>query len=134
MTTPDSTQLKGDFQMTLICPKCNSEQIDTKNIAKKAGSTLGTVAGAVSVAAGVIRGAKVGASAGTLVGPVGAVLGSITGAILGGLVGGATGGAIGARLGEVVDTNILKNFECLDCGYQFHQSTSDPVSSVPMIP
>jgi len=32
--------------MTIQCPQCHSDRIDTRNYGKKAGSTLGTLAGA----------------------------------------------------------------------------------------
>ena len=63
--------------MTIHCPRCQSEHINTKNYGKKAGSTLGTVAGALSVGAIVVRGAEMGGAAGTLAGPVGTVLGTL---------------------------------------------------------
>jgi rubredoxin len=108
-----------EYEMTLKCPKCHSKRIETKNYAKKTGSTIGTVAGAARGAAGVVAGAEIGAAAGLIAGPVGATIGSIAGAIIGGLVGGAVGGAAGAMLGEVVDDNILNNYQCLACGYTF---------------
>lgn len=105
--------------MTLKCPKCQSERIETKNYAKKTGSTIGTVAGAARGAAVVVAGAEIGATAGLIAGPVGVTIGSIAGAIIGGLVGGAVGGAAGAMFGEVVDDNILDNYQCLACEYTF---------------
>jgi DNA-directed RNA polymerase subunit RPC12/RpoP len=107
--------------MTIKCPKCQSERIDSRNYGKKAGSAIGTVAGAISVAAGMMRGAEVGATAGMIFGPVGIPIGTIAGAILGGLIGGTAGGAVGSRLGEFIDKNIFDNYQCLACGHKFGQ-------------
>ena len=46
-------------------------------------------------------------------------LGGITGAIVGGFIGGSTGCVAGAKLGVVFDDTILKNYQCVACGYTF---------------
>jgi hypothetical protein len=43
----------------------------------------------------------------------------LAGAILGGLAGGAVGSLAGARMGEEIDTRVLDNHECQDCGQVF---------------
>ncbi|MET3119986.1 hypothetical protein AAKU64_004234 [Undibacterium sp. GrIS 1.8] len=117
--------------MITLCPKCQSDRIDTKNYAKKTGGTIGTVAGVVFGAAGVVTGAELGAAtgvtagltAGLIAGPIGSVIGSIAGAIIGGLVGGTAGCTAGAKFGEMVDETILDNYHCLECDYHFSQQT-----------
>lgn len=106
------------------CPNCQSVRIGTRNTGRKTGGAIGTVAGAASGAAGALGGAEIGGSVGAVAGPAGALLGAFAGAILGGLFGGAAGGAVGASLGETVDTNILDNYRCLDCGESFSAKPS----------
>lgn len=105
--------------MTLTCPKCESDRIDTKNIARKTGGSVGTLAGATGGALGALSGAEIGGSVGTLGGPGGIVFGTIVGA----LIGGATGCVLGASLGEAIDQHVLDNCLCLRCGYTFSDRT-----------
>jgi hypothetical protein len=118
--------------MTLICPKCHSERIDTRNLARKAGGTLGTLAGATSGAAGLFQGARAGWAAASIIAPQGMAYTRIAGAIIGGIVGATTGCAIGVSLGELVDDNVLDNYCCLACDYTFSQNRAkQPASSNP---
>ena len=109
--------------MKVCCPQCQSERIETKDYAKKAGGFLGLIGGAASGIAsarnGVEVGTIVGASVGLIAGPIGSRAGSLAGAIIGGLVGAAAGAVSGARLGQTVDDKILDNYRCLACGYCF---------------
>ena len=50
--------------MSLQCPKCQSEKIDIKNTAKKAGGAVGTIGGLV---VGGIAGGTAGAALGEVV-------------------------------------------------------------------
>lgn len=120
---------KRSFILNLICPKCQSERIRTNNYAKKVGGTVGCVAGATSAASSALTGARIGATVGLVAGPIGVGLGTIAGAIVGILLGGATGCAVGSKLGEVVDKNVLDNFQCLDCGYSFSQEETETEQS-----
>lgn len=106
--------------MSLKCPKCECERIDTKDIARKTGGSVGTLAGATGGALGALSGAEIGGSVGTLGGPGGVVFGAIVGA----LIGGATGCILGASLGEAIDQHVLNNCLCLRCGYSFSDRTS----------
>lgn len=56
--------------MTLACPRCQSECIETRSYGRKAGGAIGTVAGAASGVAGAIGGAEIGATAGRIVDPI----------------------------------------------------------------
>jgi hypothetical protein len=46
-------------------------------------------------------------------------LGCVAGALIGGLVGAATVGVAGAKLGEVIDTRVLDNHQCMQCEHTF---------------
>lgn len=59
---------------------------------------------------------------GAVAGPLGSFAGGLMGALLGGAVGAISGGAAGAAVGEMVDEEILDNFECLKCGHNFSES------------
>jgi hypothetical protein len=118
--------IKEQYTMYIICPKCRSDRISIRNIAKTTGSIVGTVAGAASVAAGIVRGAELGALGGMVIGPVGTVAGGICGAIVGGLLGGTAGGAAGAKLGQFVDENILRQYHCLTCKHTFSKRHLTP--------
>ena len=109
--------------MGIQCPNCKSTHIHNRNIGKKAGGFIGTTAGASAGVTAAMSGARVGATVGVIAGPPGVALGTVAGAILGGVTGGIFGGTAGAALGEIVDNNILDNFECLKCGHRF--STDD---------
>ena len=109
--------------MGIQCPNCKSSHIHIQNIGKKAGGFIGTTAGASAGITAAMSGARIGATVGAIAGPPGVALGTVAGAILAGVTGGIFGGTAGAALGEVVDNNILDNFECLKCGHRF--STDD---------
>jgi hypothetical protein len=105
--------------MTVICPKCHSERIDTRNRARKVGGTIGMAAGATTGAAGLFQGARAGWATASIIAPHGMPYTRIAGAIIGGIVGATTGCAIGVSLGELVDDNVLDNYCCLACCHTF---------------
>ena len=107
------------------CPKCTSPRILVRNRGKKVGSTLGTVAGALGTAVGILRSIDLDTTGDTL-DTTWLVLATATGVILSGLMGGSTGGAVGAKLGEVVDNNVLDNYQCLSCGQCYSQPNTSP--------
>ena len=108
-------------ELPIQCPKCQSRNIETRNIAKRTGGNLGTAAGAVAGVAGVMSGAEVGATAGFVAGPVGVAVGGIIGALIGGIFGAAAGGAVGSNLGKVIDDTLLENYHCQACDHSFGQ-------------
>ena len=110
--------------LRLCCPKCQSTQIDSKNLARKSGSAIGTMAGGISGVAGVMNGAEIGTMLGWVVGPGGAVLGTLAGALFGGLIAAAAGCALGASLGEVIDDKLLNNYRCLSCQHSFSRPSA----------
>ncbi len=116
--------------MPIICPKCDSERIHTRNRARKAGGAVGTLAGATTGAAGLFQGARYGWAAAASIAPMGMPYTRIAGAIIGGIVGATTGCAIGVSLGELVDDNVLDNHKCLTCGYTFSPSRVKKTSSL----
>jgi uncharacterized membrane protein len=102
--------------MSLLCPQCQSEQIVTRNYARRTGGAIGAVAGAASMIAG----------------PPGTVIGGIAGAIIGGFIGALAGGSAGIALGEAIDNNVLDNYQCLSCQFVF--SLHDDPPSFPFEP
>ncbi|MBP7780177.1 MAG: hypothetical protein KA045_01410 [Burkholderiaceae bacterium] len=123
------------MRMKVCCPLCQSERIETKDYAKKAGGFLGLIGGAASGIASARNGAQigtvVGATVGFVAGPLGSRLGSLAGAIIGGLVGAAAGAVSGAKLGQTVDDKILDNYRCLACGYCFSLSNAEEAFPFP---
>lgn len=111
-TPPSSTDI-------LRCPRCRSSRIDTRNRARKAGSTIGSVAGATGAMTAALAGAETGAVVGSIAGPIGTVFGGLAGAVIAGLVGSAAGCAAGSAVGAAIDENVLDNHQCLACGHTF---------------
>jgi hypothetical protein len=114
----------------MFCPQCQSGSVLSRDLARRTGGVLGAAAGGIAGATGAITGAELGGAFGLVAGPPGMVLGSIAGALLGAFVTGTTGCIAGARLGELIDENILNNYQCQECGYQF--STGCGVPEYPM--
>lgn len=94
--------------MNIACPNCRSSNIRTLNLGKKIGGAIGVVGGALT-----------GMRAGAFFGVPGAIIGGVSGALLGAVSGGVAGAAAGTKLGEVVDNDILDNFECTSCDFAF---------------
>lgn len=109
---------------TIRCPRCLSSRIDTRNRARKAGSTIGSVAGATGGMAAALAGAETGAVVGSVAGPVGTLFGGLAGAVIAGLVGSAAGCAAGSAVGGAIDDNVLDNHHCLACGHAFSTKQS----------
>jgi uncharacterized membrane protein len=49
----------------------------------------------------------------------GAIIGGVSGALLGAVSGGVAGAAVGTKLGDVIDNDLLDNFECTSCDFAF---------------
>lgn len=105
--------------MSIRCPVCLSDHVISKDLAKQALSFVGTVGGAASGATGAVAGAKIGCTVGIVAGPVGRGLGAIAGAAVGALLGALTGHMTGSRIGRVVDSHLLDNMQCRNCGLSF---------------
>ncbi|WP_232352719.1 hypothetical protein [Burkholderia pseudomallei] len=110
---------EADMNHSPSCPRCNSPRIATRDYARKAGGAVGAAAGAAGSAAAALGGAEAGATLGMVAGPVGSIFGGLAGALMGALFGGAAGCAAGSAVGEQIDTNVLNNYECIECGHVF---------------
>ncbi|WP_423392007.1 hypothetical protein [Burkholderia sp. LMG 21824] len=117
--TPPKPAITPSPASTIRCPRCLSSRIDTRNRARKAGSTIGSVAGATGGMAAALAGAETGAVVGSIAGPIGTVFGGLAGAVIAGLVGSAAGCAAGSAVGGAIDDNVLDNHHCLACGHAF---------------
>lgn len=118
-SSPPSPSPPAASPSQLRCPRCLSSRIDTRNLARKAGSTIGSVAGATGGMAAAVAGAETGAVVGSLAGPLGTVFGGLAGAVIAGLVGSAAGCAAGSAVGGAIDDNVLDNHVCLACHHTF---------------
>ncbi|WP_239511260.1 hypothetical protein [Burkholderia sp. JP2-270] len=116
---PAKTTAPSSPNRAIRCPRCLSSRIDTRNRARKAGSTIGSVAGATGGMATALAGAETGAVVGSVVGPIGTLFGGLAGAVIAGLVGSAAGCAAGSAVGGAIDDNVLDNLQCLACGHAF---------------
>ena len=105
--------------MTLICPRCNTGRIITRDRARKVVGAVGMAAGATTGAAGLFQGAQAGWNAASAISPPSMPYTRIAGALIGGIIGATTGCAIGLSLGELVDDNVLHNYCCLSCRFTF---------------
>ena len=115
---------RGTARALRPCPRCHSLRVASPHRARRIIGALGTIVGAIGAASRAWSAAEVGAGLGTVAGPPGALFGAVAGAVLGALAGGATGSALGIRLGEIVDSSLLNNLQCLDCDHRFSSTTS----------
>ena len=90
------------------CPRCGGRAYPS-NAVRGPATLLGTGAGGY-VAATV--GAHTGAIVGSLLFPG-------IGTLLGILVGAAGGAVAGNTVGKLVDENVIRRWECQDCGYSW---------------
>lgn len=105
----------------LLCPRCQSDRIETRSYGKKIGGAVGAAAGVGSGIALVLSGADVGAALGSVAGPAGIVAGGLAGGVLAVLMSGSAGCAAGAAFGNVIDENVLDKYRCVECGHAFSQ-------------
>lgn len=116
---PSPASVPASAAVQVRCPHCLSSRIDTRNLARKAGSTIGSVAGATGAMTAALAGAETGAVVGSFAGPAGTIFGGLAGAVIAGLVGSAAGCAAGSVVGAAIDDNVLDNHLCLACGHAF---------------
>jgi uncharacterized membrane protein len=90
--------------MSTFCPKCNSPNISSSQIAQKTGASIGTVGGA-------IYGYRIGA----IFGPIGMFTGAIAGLVCGALSGCEAGHAIG----KMIDEKVINEYQCNICHHTF---------------
>jgi hypothetical protein len=105
------------------CPHCGSHRLTQRHLARRILGLIGTLAGAAGSALRAWRGAEVGSVLGTAAGPPGIAFGAVAGAVLGALTGGTAGCAVGASLGDAIDTHLLSDLHCLDCGLGFSSAS-----------
>ncbi|WP_230938876.1 DUF456 domain-containing protein [Burkholderia vietnamiensis] len=122
--TPAEATMPSPSGSSIRCPRCLSSRIDTRNRARKAGSTIGSVAGATGGMTAALAGAETGAVVGSIAGPPGTVFGGLAGAVIAGLVGSAAGCAAGSAVGAAIDDDVLDNHHCLACGHAFSAAQS----------
>ena len=105
------------------CQHCGSHRLTQRHLARPILSLVATLAGAAGSALRAWRGAEVGGALGTPVGPPGIALRAVAGAVLGALAGGSTGCAVGVSLGDAIDTRLLDDLLCFDCGRGFNSTS-----------
>lgn len=115
-----------------ICPLCLSQQVVSRNWARKAAGAIGCAAGAIGGFYGSLRGAQLGIASGLIAGPAGSAISGISGAVLGALAGTAVGCEVGTKAGKQLDERMLDNYECLDCGHAFNSQHSPANDSSPL--
>lgn len=106
------------------CPHCGSLRLSQRYLARRVLGFIGTLAGATGSGLRAWQGAEVGGAIGATAGPPGMALGAVAGAVLGALAGGSTGCAIGVRLGDAIDSGLLNDLPCQNCGHHFNRKTS----------
>lgn len=106
---------------TLICPRCQSERIETRSYGKRVGGALGAAAGIGSGMALVLSGADIRAASGSAAESLDAAAGGLAGGVLAVLKSGSAGCAAGAAFGDVIDEHVLDKYRCVECGHAFSQ-------------
>ena len=118
---PDSEEvdptLVGSAE-ALLCPRCQSERIETRSYGKKIGGALGALAGLGSGVALVLSGADIRNAGGSEANPPDD---GLAGCVLAVLKSGSAGCTAGADLGDVVDEHVLDRYRCIECGHAFSQ-------------
>ena len=105
----------------LLCPRCQSERIETRSYGKKIAGALGAAAGIGSGMALILSGADIRAASGSAADPVDAAAGGFAGGVLAVLKSGSAGCAAGAAFGDVIDEHVLDKYRCVECGHAFSQ-------------
>lgn len=98
----------------LSCIQCGSDQVFARNHARRACGILGAAAGALS---GYKTADRETAPCETS-SPATHMLALIS-SLLTALFSSASGCAAGAAIGRTIDDNVLKNFQCMNCGHSF---------------
>lgn len=91
--------------MSGLCPKCNSPNVSSSQIAQRTGASIGTISGA-------IYGYRIGA----VFGPVGMFTGAIAGLICGAI----SGCEVGHTVGKIIDEKAINTFLCNSCHHTFN--------------
>ena len=129
MNEPVSTDPAGEeadplsalVAQTLLCPRCQSERIETRSYGKKIGGALGAAAGIGSGMALVLSGADIRTAIGSTGDSEGTEAGGLAQGVLALLRSGSVGCAAGAAFGDVIDEHVLDRYRCVECGHAFSQ-------------
>lgn len=105
----------------LLCPRCQSERIETRSYGRKIGGALGGLAGLGSGVALVLSGADIRNVGGSAADPSGAAVDGLAGGVLAVLRSGSAGCIAGADFGNVIDEHVLDRYRCVECGHAFSQ-------------
>lgn len=105
----------------LLCPRCQSERIETRSYGRKIGGALGGLAGLGSGVALVLSGADIRNVGDSAADPSGAAVDGLAGGVLAVLRSGSAGCAAGADFGNVIDEHVLDRYRCVECGHAFSQ-------------
>lgn len=103
----------------LLCPRCQSERVETRNYGKKIGGALGAAAGIGSGMALVLSGVDIRAAIGST--GEGTEASGLAQGVLAVLRSGSVGCAAGAAFGDVIDEHVLDRYRCVECGHAFSQ-------------
>lgn len=104
-----------------ICPLCFSQQVITRDWARKVVGAIGCLVGAAGGFYSHLRGVPLVELATVPRTPFrSTVIGDVTGAVLGALAGATVGCEVGASVGKEIDKHMLNNYQCLDCGHAFN--------------
>lgn len=121
---PAGEELDPSLALTaqaLVCPRCQSERIETRSYGKKIGGALGAAAGIGSGIALVLSGADIRAVIGSAADSVDNVAGDLAVGVMAVLKSGSTGCVAGAAFGDVIDEHVLDKYRCVECGHAFSQ-------------
>lgn len=105
----------------LLCPRCQSERVETRSYGKKIGGALGAIAGIGSGMALVLSGADISKVGGSMAVSSDTAAGGLAGGVLVVLRSGSAGCTAGADFGNVIDENVLDKYRCVECGHAFSQ-------------
>lgn len=105
----------------LLCPRCQSERIETRSYGKKIGGALGALAGLGSGVALVLSGADIRNAGGSAAAPLDAAVDGLASGVLAVLKSGSAGCAAGADFGDVIDEHVFDRYRCVECGHAFSQ-------------
>ena len=119
------TQDNPLMEHSIVCPKCDSTQVEKRNHEQNLQKIGGVLLGSAGTAAGTVGGAASGASIGAAAGPLGVIMGGTIGTFVGAISVGITGGFLGHRFGKkagvIVDQNIFLDFQCFKCKHRFKE-------------
>lgn len=105
----------------LLCPRCQSERIETRSYGKKIGGALGAIAGLGNGVALVLSGSNISKFGGSAAGPSDAAADGLAMGVLAVLRSGSAGCTAGADFGNVIDEHVLDRYRCVECGHAFSQ-------------